>query len=99
FQAWSQACNHFMKLGSKEPKEIVSYVADVMLEPCLMAWYQVGQTRIDTLTLTQYLAELAILVLEKGWDHDVCTEILSSKQGNQHFIGWKIEIENLNAIL
>ncbi|KIJ33932.1 hypothetical protein M422DRAFT_142230, partial [Sphaerobolus stellatus SS14] len=99
FQAWAVACRRFMKNAEKKPTEIVSYVADAMLEPRLMGWYQADHTRIDTLSLEEYLVELAILVLEKTWAHDVRTKILASKQGNKLFIDWKIELENLNAIL
>lgn len=70
-----------------------------MLEPRLIAWYQAGQARIDALTLDQYLEELAKLVLEKNWAHKIRDTIISSKQGDRPFIDWKIEIENLNAIL
>ena len=50
-----------------------------MLEPRLVAWYQAGQSRIDTLTLDQYLDELAKLVLEKNWAHKIRDTIISSK--------------------
>ena len=70
-----------------------------MLEPRLIAWYQARQACIDALTLTQYLEELAQLVLEKNWVHKIRDTIISSKQGSHTFIDWKIEIENLNAIL
>jgi hypothetical protein len=45
------------------------------------------------------LNELVKLVLDKNWDHQIRQQILSSKQGNHVFIDWKIELENLNAIL
>jgi hypothetical protein len=38
-------------------------------------------------------------VLEKNWAHDILETILSSSQGTQVFMDWKIEVENLNAIL
>ena len=60
-----------MKHAEKKPKEIVSFVAEAMLEPRLIAWYQAGQARIDTLTLKEYLEELAKLVLEKNWAHKI----------------------------
>ena len=46
-----------------------------------------------------YLLELSQLVLERNWSHNILETILSSSQGNCIFIDWKIEIENLNAIL
>ena len=98
-QSWSLACKRYMKHAEKKPEEIVSFVAEAMLEPGLIAWYQAGQTRIDALTLTQYLEELADLVLEKNWAHKIWDTIISSRQGSRTFIDWKIEIENLNAIL
>ena len=70
-QSWSLTCKRYMKHAEKDPTEIVSFVAEAMLEPCLVAWYQAGQARIDTLTLNQYLEELAKLVLEKNWAHRV----------------------------
>ena len=41
-QSWSLACKRYMKHAEKEPEEIVSYVAEAMLEPHLIAWYQAG---------------------------------------------------------
>ena len=98
-QSWSLACKRYMKHAEKKPTEIVSFVAEAMLEPRLIAWYQAGQARIDALTLTQYLEELSALVLEKNWAHKIRDTIISSKQGDRPFIDWKIEVENLNAIL
>ena len=98
-QSWTLACKRYKKHGGKTDAEIVSYVAEGMFEPRLVAWYQADQTRIDTLTLDQYLTELAQLVLEKNWAHDILETILSSSQGTQPFMDWKIEVENLNAIL
>jgi hypothetical protein len=98
-QSWSLACKRYMKHAEKKPTEIVSFVAEAMLEPRLIAWYQAGQTRIDKLSLDEYLAELSKLVLEKNWAHKIRDTIISSKQGDRAFIDWKIELENLNAIL
>ena len=98
-QSWSLACKRYMKHADKKPTEIVSFVAEAMLEPRLVAWYQAGQARIDALMLSEYLEELSKLVLEKNWAHKIRDTIISSKQGDRAFIDWKIEIENLNAIL
>ena len=98
-QSWSLACKRYMKHAKKKPTEIVSFVAEAMLEPRLIAWYQADQARIDTLTLEKYLDELSQLVLEKNWAHKIRDTIISSKQGDRPFIDWKIEVENLNAIL
>jgi hypothetical protein len=38
-------------------------------------------------------------VLEKNWVHNILETILSSSQDTQVFMDWKIELENLNAIL
>jgi hypothetical protein len=70
-----------------------------MFEPCLVAWYQADQTWIDALMLDEYLTKLTLLVLEKNWAHDILKTILSSSQGIQAFMDWKIELENLNTIL
>ena len=98
-QSWSLTCKCYMKHADKKPDEIVSFVAEAMLEPRLIAWYQASQARIDALTLDKYLDELGKLVLEKNWAHKIRDTIISSKQGNRAFIDWKIELENLNAIL
>ena len=88
-----------MKHAEKDPTKIVSFVAEAMLKPHLITWYQAGQARINALTLNQYLEELSKLVLEKNWAHKIRDTIISSKQGDRPFIDWKIELENLNAIL
>ena len=49
--------------------------------------------------LLTFLMELAQLVLEKNWAHTILKTILSSSQGDCIFMDWKIEVENLNAIL
>jgi hypothetical protein len=36
-QDWSTACHCYMKFAEKKPDEIMSYITDAMLEPCLMA--------------------------------------------------------------
>ncbi|KAF5378447.1 hypothetical protein D9615_007045 [Tricholomella constricta] len=98
-QSWALACKRYKKHAGKSDTEIVSFVAEAMLEPRLVAWYQAGQARIDALSLQGYLDELATLVLEKNWAHKLRDTIISSKQGSRPFIDWKIELENLNAIL
>jgi hypothetical protein len=45
------------------------------------------------------MAEVTLLVLEKNWACDILEAILSSSQGIQVFMDWKIKVENLNAIL
>ena len=98
-QSWALACKRYMKHAEKTPDEIVSFVAEAMLEPRLVAWYQAEQIRIDALTLEQYLEGLSKLVLEKNWAHKIRDMIISAKQGDRAFFDWKIEMENLNAIL
>ncbi|HEV7737766.1 MAG TPA: hypothetical protein VGO47_10405 [Chlamydiales bacterium] len=99
FQTWNLPCKRYMKHAGKQPEEIVSFVAEAMMEPRLISWYQAQQTRIDKLMLTKYMEELVSLVLEKDWDHKIRIQVLSSKQGDRHFMDWAIEMENLNAIL
>ncbi|KIJ36105.1 hypothetical protein M422DRAFT_261652 [Sphaerobolus stellatus SS14] len=98
-QTWSLACKRYMKHAEKKPSEIVSFVAEAMQEPRLITWYQAGQERIDVLPLKGYLEELSKRVLEKEWAPKLRDQVLSSKQGDQAFMDWKIEVENLNAIL
>jgi hypothetical protein len=98
-QSWTLACKRYMKHGGRTATKIISYVAEGIFEPHLVAWYQADQAQIDTLTLDQYLAKLTLLVLEKNWVHDILETILSLSQGTQVFMDWKIELENLNAIL
>ena len=98
-QSWTLACKCYKKHGGRSDADIVSYVAEDMFEPRLIAWYQADQTRIDGLTLDAYLLELSQLVLERNWSHDILETILPSSQGNHIFIDWKIKIKNLNAIL
>ena len=51
-QPWALGCKRYMKHADKKLEEVVSFVAEAMLEPRLIAWYQAGQTRIDALTST-----------------------------------------------
>lgn len=102
FQEWSQACKRFQKHSGKDAKDIVSFVADAMLEPRLAAWYNAGQARIDKLSLAAYLTELAALTLPRGWQNTLRGEILSARMTDHpdmSFLDWKIMIENKNSIL
>ena len=77
-QLWTLTCNCYKKHGRKTDGEIVSYVTEGMFKPCLVAWYQADHIQIDGLTLNEYLIELASLVLEKNWAHDILETILCS---------------------
>ena len=98
-QAWSLVCKCYLKHGGKTAAEVVSFVAEGMMEPWLIQWYQADKVWIDALTLDLYLEELAALTLDKNWAHTLHEEILNSQQRDHPFIDWKIEVENLNAIL
>jgi hypothetical protein len=57
-------------------------------------------TRIDKLTLEEYIAELSAHVLDKNWAHQTRQQILSARQPEgSRFVDWRIEMENLNAVL
>ncbi|KAF8977605.1 hypothetical protein BDQ17DRAFT_1426578 [Cyathus striatus] len=99
FYNWGIACCCFTKHSEKKPTEIISFVADSMLEPHLVAWYNSDTKHIDGLTLEAYLLKLSKLVLKKNWAIILHNEILSSHQGSKYFMNWKIELENLNAVL
>ncbi|KAG6895713.1 hypothetical protein C0992_013111 [Termitomyces sp. T32_za158] len=58
FQQWAIACKRYQKHARKADDEVVSFVADGMLEPCFVAWYHANQSRIDRMTLQEYLNEL-----------------------------------------
>ncbi|KAF8169369.1 hypothetical protein BJ912DRAFT_839887, partial [Pholiota molesta] len=71
-----------------------------MLEPRLQNWYVTQMDRIDKLSLDEYIAELSAFALDKNWAHHTKQQIHSAKQPeNSRFVDWRIEIENLNAIL
>ena len=65
-QSWALACKCYEKHSGKTDTKIVGYVAEGMFEPRLIAWYQADQSRIDSLTLDEYLLELSQLVLERN---------------------------------
>ncbi|KIJ35861.1 hypothetical protein M422DRAFT_261815 [Sphaerobolus stellatus SS14] len=98
-QNWSLACKRYMKHAEKKDSEVVSYVTEAMQEPRLVAWYHTDQARIDQLTLDRYINELARRTLKKDWGSKLRDEILSTKQGSRPFMDWKIDMENMNAIL
>ncbi|KIJ40266.1 hypothetical protein M422DRAFT_256807 [Sphaerobolus stellatus SS14] len=60
-QTWTLACKWYMKHSEKKASEIVSFIIDSMMEPRLIAWYNMDQTCMDALTLASYLTELAAL--------------------------------------
>jgi len=99
-QQWGSACTRFQKMSGTADDKVVSFVADAMMEPRLVSWYTSDRVRIDALTLKEYLKELSDLTLEKNWAHLIRQQILSAKQPDKTcFIDWKIELENLNALL
>ncbi|KAG6909378.1 hypothetical protein DXG01_000820 [Tephrocybe rancida] len=99
FQEWANTCHRYSKHLDKKPEEIVRFVADGMLEPRYIKWYHANQKCIDTLTLDEYLVEFAKRALPRKWEKTVCDSILSSKQGDQPFADWTVDLENLNALL
>ncbi|KAF9071428.1 hypothetical protein BDP27DRAFT_1419004 [Rhodocollybia butyracea] len=100
-QQWRRACERYLKNNATCTKDdIVSFVADEMWEPILIQWYTASQTRIDKLTLKEYLSELAGLVLKKGWEGKMRQEVMGAKLGiDVSFAEWAYETQNLNAIL
>ncbi|KAG6875542.1 hypothetical protein C0993_008672 [Termitomyces sp. T159_Od127] len=49
FQQWTIACQQFQKHLGKKNSEIVSFVADDMLEPQFVTWYHANQSRINSI--------------------------------------------------
>ncbi|KAJ7211993.1 hypothetical protein GGX14DRAFT_302881, partial [Mycena pura] len=71
-----------------------------MRDPILEKWYTASQTRIDALKLDAYIAELATLVLERGWQGKMRRKVLGAKMViTQSFADWAYDIQNVNAIL
>ncbi|KAG6858679.1 hypothetical protein C0995_014758, partial [Termitomyces sp. Mi166 len=99
FQQWAIACKRYQKHSRKSNDEIVSFVADGMLEPRFVAWYHANQSRIDKLSLQEYLNELQKYALLRHWQQDVRDTILASYQGNVSFADWAVVIQDLNAQL
>ncbi|KAG6875053.1 hypothetical protein C0992_005377, partial [Termitomyces sp. T32_za158] len=99
FQQWSIACHRYKKHSGKRTDEIVSFVADGMLEPRFVAWYHTNRSRIDAMTLDEYLAEFQRFALPRNWQSKVRDSILASFQENMSFANWNVHIQNLNARL
>ncbi|KAF9065667.1 hypothetical protein BDP27DRAFT_1424649 [Rhodocollybia butyracea] len=60
-------------------------------------WYTASQARIDKLMLQAYLAELAGLVLKKGWEGKMRREVMGAKMGTDvSFAEWAYETQNLS---
>ncbi|KAG6901290.1 hypothetical protein C0995_014034 [Termitomyces sp. Mi166 len=99
FQQWTIMCQQFQKHLGKKDSEIVSFVVDGMLEPQFITWYHANQSRIDSMTLEQYLHELQRFALPHHWQTKVHDTILGSYQGNTAFADWVVVLQNLNARL
>ena len=70
---WRRACQKYLKnCKERTADDLVSFVADEMREPILEKWYMASQTCIDALKLDAYISELGTLVLEKGWEGEMC---------------------------
>ena len=76
-QAWSLACKCYLKHGGKTAAQVVSFIAEGMMQPCLIHWYQAGQARIDALTLQEYLDKVTELTLDHNWAYDLQEQILA----------------------
>ncbi|KAG6867567.1 hypothetical protein C0993_001088 [Termitomyces sp. T159_Od127] len=70
-----------------------------MLEPRFVAWYHTNQSRIDAMTLDDYLNEFQKFALPCNWQPRVRDSILASFQENMSFANWNVYIQNLNARL
>ncbi|EJD51374.1 hypothetical protein AURDEDRAFT_159776 [Auricularia subglabra TFB-10046 SS5] len=102
FSQWTRACKRYQKHAGKTDTEIVSLVADAMLEPRLAAWYNAQQARIDALTLNEYLTELANLTLPRNWQNKLRNDILASRMDDDpahKFLDWVVTLQNSNATL
>ncbi|KAG6875130.1 hypothetical protein C0992_005119 [Termitomyces sp. T32_za158] len=99
FQQWSIACRRYQKHLEKKPAEIIAYIADGLLEPCFVAWYHTNQSRIDAMTLDEYLEEFQKFALPRNWQTKVRDTILSSYQEGALFADWVVVVQNLNAQL
>ncbi|KAG6859292.1 hypothetical protein C0995_009937 [Termitomyces sp. Mi166 len=78
FQQWAIACKRYQKHSRKSDDEIVSFIADGMLEPRFVAWYHANQSCIDKLSLQEYLDELQKYALPRHWQQDDLNARLSN---------------------
>ncbi|KAG6901035.1 hypothetical protein C0995_001826, partial [Termitomyces sp. Mi166 len=99
FQQWTIACQRFQKHLGKKDSEIMLFVVDGILEPRFIAWNHTNRSRIDSMTLKQYLHELQRFALPRHWQTKVHDTILGSYQGNTAFADWVVVLQNLNAQL
>ncbi|KAG5348528.1 hypothetical protein C0989_010129, partial [Termitomyces sp. Mn162] len=99
FQQWTIACQRFQKHLVEKDSEIMSFVVDGMLEPWFVAWYHANRSRIDAMTLEQYLHELQRFALPCHWQTKVHDTILGLYQGNMAFTDRVVVLQNLNALL
>jgi hypothetical protein len=75
-------------------------VADEMCDPLLEKWHMADQTRIDTLSLSEYISKMAALVLEVGWSGKLHREVMGAHMPEgKPFADWAYEIQASNAIL
>lgn len=98
-QGWGVACRRYGKFAKVAAADLVAEVADAMLEPRLVQWYQANQDTINAMKLDEYLKALADEVLDRRWAHKLREEILVSKQGTTKFSDWVVENQNKNAVL
>ncbi|KAG6896136.1 hypothetical protein C0992_010050 [Termitomyces sp. T32_za158] len=99
FQQWSIACHQYKKHSRKRADEIVSFIADGMLELRFVVWYHTKHSCIDAMTLDEYLTEFQWFALPRNWQSKVRDSILTSFQENMSFANWNVHIQNLNARL
>lgn len=98
---WYRACQRYLKKNSTlTGATIVSQVAEEMRDPTLEMWYQADQTRIDKLTLAEYVKELATQTLPEDWQTKFRRTITTAKmKEGEPFSEWAHRNQNLCAIL
>ncbi|KAG5335951.1 hypothetical protein C0989_012512 [Termitomyces sp. Mn162] len=95
FQQWTIACHCYQKHSGKKDSEIVSFIADRMLKPRFVTWYHANQSKIDAMSLNQYLSELQKFALPRRWQ----TKVDHAKIPESGLADWVMEVIELDEEL
>jgi hypothetical protein len=96
---FENACKNFFRTKKIEAEGQVSAVAGNMHDPLVSDWYWTDEARINALSFDNFMKEMCVKWLKKGWEQQIRRRVLGTKQNGDVFWEWAVKMRGLNALL
>ncbi len=97
--AFEMVCKSYFWFKDVLDKEKVGRIAWGIQDPHIQSWYMANQEQINNMSFSRYMAELCQVWLPSDWERTLRGKVLSTKQGEQTFWEWVVDIQNVNMLL